>query len=58
VARPEEGIESQVGRVEDRLDGRDDRDVVAEHGEVLDASAAARSTVSAVDGAVVSKPIA
>ena len=36
VARPEEPVEPEVGRVEDRLDGRHDRDVVREHAEVHD----------------------
>ena len=31
VAGAEEAVEAQVGRLEDRLDRRDDRDVVAEH---------------------------
>ena len=34
VAGSDERVEAEVGRVEDRLDGRDDRDVVAEHREV------------------------
>ena len=36
VARAEEAVQAQVGGVEDRLDRRDDRDVVAEDREVLD----------------------
>ena len=35
---PEEAVEAQIGRLEDRLDRRDDRDVVAEHAEVRDAA--------------------
>ena len=31
VTGAEEAVEPQVGRLEDRLDRRDDRDVVAEH---------------------------
>ena len=34
VARAEEAVEAQVGRLEDGLDRRDDRDVVAEDLEV------------------------
>jgi hypothetical protein len=48
VAGAEETIETQVRRLENCLDGRDDRDVVRED----------RSRVTAVDGAVVSKPTA
>ena len=40
VARPEEPRQPQVGRFQDRLDRRDDRDVVAEHAEVLHAERA------------------
>ena len=40
VARAEEAVEAEVGRLEDRLDRRDDRDVVAEHAEVGDADLA------------------
>ena len=48
---PMKRVQAQVRRVEDRLDRRDDRDVVAEDGEVASMpSAFARSTVSAVDG--------
>ena len=34
VPGPEEAVEAQVGRLEDGLEGRDDRDVVGEHAEV------------------------
>ena len=39
VAGPEEAVDPQIGAVEDRLDRRHDRDVVAEHREVADALA-------------------
>jgi hypothetical protein len=44
------------GEVEDRLDRRDDRDVVAEDGEIPDAFALSLQDDSAVLGIVVSKP--
>ena len=44
VAWAEEPVEAQVGGLEDGLEGRDDRDVVAEHGEVLDVRWRALST--------------
>ena len=46
-ARAEEAVEAQVGRLEDGLDRRDDRDVVAEHAEVGDARARAPAAASA-----------
>ena len=59
VTGANEGIQAHIGRVENRADGRNDGDVVAENGEVGNAfSARARMSVSAVDGAVVSKPMA
>ena len=60
VARPDEAVQAQVGRVENRRGWRrHDRHVVAEHREVRDALVlGALEQVSAVDGVVVSKPIA
>ena len=58
VAGPEEPRQPQVGRLQDGLDRRDDRDVVAEDAEVRTPSARARTSVTAVDGAVVSNPTA
>ena len=47
VAGPDERVEPHVGRIEDRADGRDDRDVVAEDREVRDALAPWRASASA-----------
>ena len=58
VARSEEPDEPQVGRFQDGLDRRNDRDVVAEHAEVRHAERARPDQVTAVDGAVVSNPTA
>ena len=58
VPGPEEAVEAQVRGLEDGAQRRDDRDVVGEDGEVRDLPRPASSSVSAVDGAVVSNPTA
>ena len=58
MARADEAVEAQVRRLEQRPQRRHDRDVVAEARRSCGSpSAFARISVSAVDGAVVSKPI-
>ena len=59
VAGADEAVEPQVGRLEQRAQRRHDRHVVADaRRSSRTPSALARFSVSAVDGAVVSKPIA
>ena len=58
VPRPDETVQPHVGRIEDGANRRNDRDVVAKHREVRHAQRPGRSSVSAVEGAVVSKPMA
>jgi len=56
MAGTEKAIEMKIGRIEDRLDRRDDGDVIAEEREVRQALRFCCSTVKAVEGMVVSKP--
>ena len=58
VARADEPVQTQVGRVQQRAQRRHDRDVVAHAEKLVMPSAWARLSVSAVEGAVVSKPMA
>ena len=58
VTRRDERVDPSARRVEERLQRRHDRDVVAEDAEVAAVRLRARQSVSAVAGAVVSKPIA
>ena len=59
VAGAEKRVDAHVGRIENRADGGNDGDVVAEYREIADALGRARAaSVSAVEGAVVSNPMA